>query len=332
MPKRTTKILIGCILTLLLTLSITNLTFAQTIPTRTPTPSPTIPPTATSDDGGDDGGGNNTPVPTPLPEDTPTPIPTSTTAVTVAPTPEDGFYPTALPCGDEPTLQALSTTNVRGGPGLGYDVVGTLVFLEVRPVTGRAEFTDWWQVRMFDNSVGWVSDAVVTVQGYTGLVPIITPPPLPDGTTPTPVALWEPTPNPSCTPQPTATPTETPMNTPTPLSDALVDNTATPEPTSTATEEAIDAATEELTDEEAVVAEAPIEPTTTLPALPTAVEQDVTADTASDPESTTISATSASVPTIEPSETDGEPTIPWVPVVGAGLVVVGVGVFVVRRR
>jgi hypothetical protein len=96
--------------------------------------------------------------------------------------------------------------NVRLGPGLDYEPIDSLVFLEVRPIIGRAEFATWWLIQLPNNITGWVADQAVQVQGYTGQIPIVVPPAL-EGATPTPGPLWEPTPNPVCTPLPTATAT-----------------------------------------------------------------------------------------------------------------------------
>lgn len=330
MSKRTTKIIVSCLLSIPLAFLLTSNALAQTIPTRTPTPSITPPPTATSEGGG----GGGTPVPTSTTGaggNTATPIATSTddVVVTIAPTPEDGFYPTASACGSQPTLQALSTTNVRNGPSLDYNVIGTLVFLEARPVVGRAQFTDWWQIRLFDGTVGWIANTVVTVQGYTGLVPIITAPPLPNGSTPTPGALWNPTPNPSCTPLPTATATLTPTPSVTPDPNSSPTNTATSLP-----EAVVGTATLAPAGNggsEVAILDESIEPTTTLPALPTAIAENGVSPTA-EGETTTIAATPASVPTNGEPASDPAGSMAWVPFAGIGLVVVGVGVFVSRRR
>jgi hypothetical protein len=100
--------------------------------------------------------------------------------------------------------------NIRSGPGLDYDPIDNLIYLETRPIVGRAEFATWWLIQLPTNTTGWVASQAVSVQGYTGAVPIVKPPVL-NGVTPTPGPLWQPTPNPICTPQPTPTPT--PINT-----------------------------------------------------------------------------------------------------------------------
>lgn len=172
----------------------------QTIPTRTPTP---LPPTATQSGG--NGGTNPTVTHTPPPQATPT---STLLPVEIAPTPVGGFLPTAVPCSGNPTIQTLGATNVRSGPGLAYDVIGELVYLEVRYIVGRAETAEWWLIQFNNGQLGWVADEIVLVQGYTPIVPIVAAPPL-NGSAPTPGPAWNPTPIPFCTvtPIPTDTPT-----------------------------------------------------------------------------------------------------------------------------
>ncbi len=223
----------------------------QTWPSRTPTPqggpNPTNtppPPPPTDDPGGGGGGGggsNNTPTPQTGPTNTPVveEFPTLTPNVTVAlETPIGGYEATAEPCGTPPTVQALGVVNIRSGPGLEYEPIDSLIYLESRPIVGRAEFATWWLIQLPTNTTGWVANQAVSVQGYTGSVPIVEPPTI-NGVTPTPGPLWQPTPNPSCTPQPTPTPTNTavveaaePTNQPISNTDptATPSATATPEP------------------------------------------------------------------------------------------------------
>lgn len=190
---------------------------SQTIPTRTPT---SAPPTATQP-----AGGGNDPTPTSPPQSEATP--TSTLLpVQFAPTPVGGFIATAVPCGSNPTIQALGASNVRNGPGIDYDVVGELVYLEVRYIVGRAESAKWWLIQFNDGQLGWVADEIVLVQGYTPIIPIVAAPPL-AGSTPTPGPAWNPTPLPFCTvtPIPTAIPSATPSSEP---AAALLTQTAVP--------------------------------------------------------------------------------------------------------
>ena len=189
---------------------VTNKSFAKstqtqnrqgTVPTRTPTP---LPPTATSPNNG----GNN-PTATFTPEVTIDATATAPApAVTFAPTPVGGFLPTAVPGSNNPTIQTLGPTNVRNGPSTDHEIIGELVYLEVRFIVGRTEASDWWLIQFNDGQLGWVSSQVVLVQGSTINVPIVDPTSL-DGGTPTPI--------PAETEADPPTPTNTAILTETPL-------------------------------------------------------------------------------------------------------------------
>jgi hypothetical protein len=156
--------------------------------------------------------------------------------VTLAATPEGGFLPTAVSCGFPPTLQAQNTTRVRTGPGADYEVLGRLSYLETRPIVGRAADAEWWVIQLTNQQTGWVANAVVTVQGNIGGVPIVAAPER-NGVAPTPGPLWQPTPNPDCPVTPTVTPappTETP-ETAVPTDTAVPTETNEPSPTATET-------------------------------------------------------------------------------------------------
>lgn len=265
--------------------------FTLTIPTRTPEP---------PDDGGGDGGGNGgngggatAPTDTPVPPTaTNTPVP-----VTIAATPEGGFLATAVPCGEQPTIQALNTTRVRSGPGTDYDVVAEMVYLEVRTITGRAETANWWQIELEDGTRGWVSDEVVVVQGNTSAVPIV-PPPAIDGETPTPGAPWTPVNDANCDVLPTWTPTAT---------DTAVPPTDTPASDPTATDTPVP---------EAAPTDTAVPPT----------------DTPTPTEAPTESATSTPQPTAVPLAVDTDQTnVGWLPIVALILLGGGVVAFLVPR-
>jgi hypothetical protein len=202
-----------------------SLEAAQTIPTRTSVPPPTVPPAATQPSGGVP---NSTATHTPPAGGEPGPSPTSTLLpAAIAPTPVGGFLPTAVPCSSSPTIQTLGATNVRSGPGLEYEVVGQLVYLEVRYIVGRAESAKWWLIQFNNGQFGWVANDIVLVQGYTPIIPIVEAPPL-NGITPTPGAAWNPTPFPFCTVTPPPTNTSTPAAE---LAEAPPVETATAAPT-----------------------------------------------------------------------------------------------------
>ncbi|MFZ0544115.1 MAG: SH3 domain-containing protein [Candidatus Promineifilaceae bacterium] len=288
----------------------------QTVPSRTATPqggpptatTPPQPPTPTNSPGG--GGG---PQPTSPPGPTSTPVPgqpsaTPTVAVTLE-TPVGGYEATAVPCGMPPTVQARGLVNVRFGPGLDYDPIGRLIFLEVREIIGRAEFATWWQIQLPGNEVGWVADQAVTIQGYTGAVPIVAAPPI-NGATPTPGPVWEPTPEPSCTPVPTTAAT------------VEAAAPATEPPTAVPTATVLTAAEASPTEE--TVAAAPTESPTSVP------EATLT------PAPPTSTAVIGSDNTQEPPTNDGSDsaasTSSWILFIGLGLVVVGLASFFLRGK
>lgn len=185
--------------------------FVQTRITRTPTPAP-LPPTDVPPDN---------PPPTAQATEAPTLPPTNTPIpVTLVATPVGGFLPTASACGTPPTVQTRGNTLVRSGPGTTYPSVGQLVYLEVRPIAGRAGDAAWWLIALANGQTGWIANEVVVVHGYTGDVPIVAAPAI-NGQTPTAGAPWQPTAVPGC---PTSTPTAIPPT-----------QTATPLPTSTLT-------------------------------------------------------------------------------------------------
>ena len=183
---------------------------AQTVPTRTPTPGSGgggggTEPVNTPSSGG--GGGNN-PTNTPVP---PTAVPTNTPIpATIPPTPVDGtLLPTA--CGDPLFVASRGPVNVRQGPGTNYALLGQLVFMEGRPIIGRAQNAAWWLILLADEREGWVANSTGTVYGYGTAAPIATPPPI-NGANPTPGPLFQPTPNSGCavSPTPPASPTASP--------------------------------------------------------------------------------------------------------------------------
>lgn len=275
---------------------------AQTIPTRTPTP-PAEDATATSepDDPGDPGPNPTSPSATstsgpPTATATSTPIP-------LLPTPEEGFLPTAAACDPQPMLRSMgSGVNVRSGPGLDYETVGSLQLQEVRPIAGRAADAAWWQTILADGAVGWVADNVVEVSGYIGNVEIVPAPALEDGATVTPGTPWAPTPRPECTPPPTETSTPSP----------------TPSATATATASLTPTADETAVEEETPETGAAAESVTATPIVAAA-----TAEIADLPAS----------PTAEPlpEEVEGSPNTPWIPIAGIGLILIAAGLFVVQR-
>lgn len=205
--------------------------FDPSFPTRTPTPGPggsTAEPTATSADPGEPGNpGNPSPTgtspsapgggsPQPIPSSAPgvpgtsvlgTPIPTVVPGGTIRVNPGGSGE-----CSDMPYIRALDQLVVYGGPGVDFGPVSTLEIDEMRPITGRAAYAEWWQILVKPDMIGWVQDREVEEFGNTALVPIAEPPAI-NGATATPGIPWNPTPLPLLTCVPTPTPTATPTAT-----------------------------------------------------------------------------------------------------------------------
>lgn len=236
-----------------------------TVVTRTSTPEPQ-PPTSTPDN------------PNPNPTSPPNPdSPTATAVVveatatptlipvTLVETPIGGFLPTAVACGTPATAQAKNTTRVRSGPGTEYDIVGELVYLEVRPIVGRAVDSEWWIIQFSNKETGWIANAVVIVQGNTSGIPAIAAPPL-NGATTTPGPQWQPTVNPVC---PTATATKAATQTAVPTQTATLLPTKTVTPISTqVTDSAIEAETSPTSVVPTAVETAVTQQATPLPTAP----------------------------------------------------------------
>ncbi len=111
-------------------------------------------------------------------------------------------------CDETPYVKAIATVTVFAGPGTDYSVVAELGAEDMRPIIGRPFYAQWWQIQFDQETVGWVADAEVDEYGNTALVPVVDTPPI-NGNTPTPGAIWNPTPLPllTCVPTPTPTPT-----------------------------------------------------------------------------------------------------------------------------
>lgn len=62
------------------------------------------------------------------------------------------------------TVTAITTVNIRGGPGITYEIVGTLEQGKVADVLGISVDRLWWYITIPDTEgdVGWVFDEIVT--------------------------------------------------------------------------------------------------------------------------------------------------------------------------
>jgi len=116
---------------------------------------------------------------TPYPTDTPTWAPTPTPVIIVV-TPTPLATPTSKPV----AVVEAEALNVRGGPGMEYDVLGQVKQGDKLEIVARTEKGDWLQVRLTDGKEGWVSAQLVEVGGGVVDIPVavVIPP------TPTPSA------------------------------------------------------------------------------------------------------------------------------------------------
>jgi hypothetical protein len=122
------------------------------------------------------------------------------------PTPGPTLPPPVPPTPAEPTQDPTPrvtasgvNANVRQGDSTLYPIVGSLLNGQSAPITGISALgTGWYQIRLPNGTVGWISPTVVSVSGDLGIVPRVMPPPLPPTPTPTPIPAT-PTPLPPAT-------------------------------------------------------------------------------------------------------------------------------------
>jgi hypothetical protein len=67
---------------------------------------------------------------------------------------------------------APGSVNIRTGPGLSFAVMGTLPANTPRPIVGRSGDGSWWQIKLTESDLGWVSSTVVQA-GNTAAVPLV---------------------------------------------------------------------------------------------------------------------------------------------------------------
>jgi uncharacterized protein YraI len=95
--------------------------------------------------------------------------------------------------------------NVRGGPGLAYDITGALQVGETANIVAKNAQGDWWQVTLANGQLGWVYAPLVTTAGDVAGVAVAanipTPPPIP---TAAPAPVVEAQPEPETPPEPAA--------------------------------------------------------------------------------------------------------------------------------
>jgi hypothetical protein len=157
-----------------------TITPVEALETATLPPTPTPSPTAAATEAAS---------PTP----TSTPVPTLAATATLTTTPEavltwpswdlapQGAEEQAIPA-PTPTPETVGTAvitsqqaNIRGGPGLAFDIVSTASQEDQLNVIGRDEESTWWQVCCVDGRPAWVSDSIVRFEGDPEAVPVAGP-------------------------------------------------------------------------------------------------------------------------------------------------------------
>lgn len=145
-----------------------SLAACQASATATPTAEPTEIPSATA---------TRRPSATPPPTDTPEPTeipPTETLVLTDTPEP-----PSATPFPPLATTKII--VNVRAGPGAAYPLIGKLQRGQSRPILGKSQDNQWWQVQ-YEDKLGWIAADLTDVRGGINGVPVITVAQLPSST------------------------------------------------------------------------------------------------------------------------------------------------------
>jgi uncharacterized protein YraI len=87
---------------------------------------------------------------------------------TIQPTATPAVLPTLPAAASSPActpqVTADTVVNVRGGPGIGYPIVGSLNEGQAATVDGKNEDSTWWYIEYpsAPNAHGWVADSVTT--------------------------------------------------------------------------------------------------------------------------------------------------------------------------
>jgi hypothetical protein len=164
-------------------------------PTATPSPTltPTAPPATPSPTSR--AAGTATRAPTAAAGQTATPGPTEGApwAALLAETPSQPITPTLTTPSPTPSGQVVVTAqqaNLRGGPGLAFEVLATARQGDALDVFGSDAGQQWWQVCCVDDKAGWISSTIVRFTGEAGAVPVAGPL-LPDDLSATWAMRWE---------------------------------------------------------------------------------------------------------------------------------------------
>jgi len=106
---------------------------------------------------------------------------------------ENSAPPTAVPTVDPNPQVTVSgpNANIRSGDGVNYPIIGALSTGQSAPIVGISNTgSGWYQVRLPNGMLGFMSPTVVTVSGSLANIPRVQPPPPP--ATPTPAATATP--------------------------------------------------------------------------------------------------------------------------------------------
>ena len=106
--------------------------------------------------------------------------------------------PTALPTlpPAAPSVTAANGLNVRGGPGIAYNIVGAMEAGTTADLLAKNPQGDWWQVTLIGGVQGWVFGPLVTTAGDVSAIAVAEnipePPPTPEPVAAAPTAVPEP--------------------------------------------------------------------------------------------------------------------------------------------
>lgn len=115
----------------------------------------------------------------------------------------------------KPVVKAKDAINVRGGPGVNYDLVGVLQSGESAAVSGKNPEGDWWEIALTTGQSGWVYSQLVEPIGDVASVAVAANIPAPPPPTATAVAQVPAAPaaqaaDPATPTSPPANPSDTP--------------------------------------------------------------------------------------------------------------------------
>lgn len=123
--------------------------------------------------------------PTRLATPTPTtaPVFSAQSTLSTIPTASPPPSPTQKPTSTPEVMVIVPNLNLRAGPGVDYEVIGSLVEGDTLDIQGRTAGKDWLEVSTTSNFEGWVSAEYVQINEDPEAIPIVEPPAIP--TTPT---------------------------------------------------------------------------------------------------------------------------------------------------